>query len=154
MINVSDSVKEKPRQPAGNGKIILAQDKGSNYCYIKRIYDEDGDTYLEVDFVQFLKGDEAVEIAKREDEAPYDINENGDTIYFVYNDYYISNQNPKLRTFKLSPDVKIDLLNFGVNEKIKDNDLASLKKKELEFSPMIITSESGIVNDIVEQYIP
>ena len=154
MINVSDSVKEKPKQYAGDGKIVLAQDKGNNYCYIKKIYDKNGDTYLEVDFIQFLRGDEAVKVAKREGEAPYDINENGDTIYFVYNDYYISNQNPKLRTFKLSPDVKIDLLNFGINEEIKDNELASLKNKELEYSPMIIISESGIVNKIVEQYIP
>ena len=114
---------------------------------------------LTFDLAYFYMGDEANEIAaERGDETP------------VPNDYYIVNDNPKLRDLAVSPDVEIsvfdwnrccdervtvDLATFA--DVISDPDGFVEADGRLYYgqaSPYWITVEDGAVTSIEEQYLP
>lgn len=60
---------------------------------------DDGVVYLEVDYIQFLTGDEAAAAASaRGDESP------------PPNDYYIVNDNARLRRFAVQDDISVDVV--------------------------------------------
>lgn len=61
------------------------------YGYINRIIEKDSLKSIEVDLVKILTGDSAVTVAKNTGEAEYEITDKEDTLWFVPNDYYISN---------------------------------------------------------------
>jgi hypothetical protein len=134
-------------------QLILTMTSDSSYCYINDVIYQDDNTYLKVDFIQFFLFDKAIEEAKKRGAAEYDIEENGDTTYFVYNDYYIANDNPKLRIFKLTDSVDIKLL-----EELGDTSIDFKNKKKamrrVEFSPFIIKTEGGIITQLHEIYTP
>jgi type II secretory pathway pseudopilin PulG len=75
----------------------VATDSEPDGRYIGRITDvftEDGTRYIEIDFIQFLVGDEAAAAATAHgDESP------------PPNDYYIVNDNPMLRVFPVDDDL-------------------------------------------------
>ena len=64
--------------------------------FIKKIYKNNDKIYLDIDFVQWLTGDEAKNAAK---EDGY--------IGCCPNNYYVRNQNPQIRTYEVSENVKI-----------------------------------------------
>lgn len=83
---------EEPSATARTTGIGLDTDNGRRLAYIKRVwYDtKTSETYLTVDYAQMLTGEDAARAAEaRGDESP------------PPNDYYIVNDNPKLRTFLL-----------------------------------------------------
>ena len=134
-------------------EIKLTMTSDSSYCYIKDVINQNNRTYLKVDFIQFFRFDKAIEEAKKRGDAEYDIEENGDTTYFVYNDYYIANDNPKLRTFKLTDSTKIEFLEVlgdtGIDFKNTDKAI-----NRVEFSPFIIETEHGRILSLKEIYTP
>lgn len=134
-------------------EIQLTMTSDSSYCYIKDVINQNNRTYLTVDFIQFFTSDKAIEEAKKRGDAEYDIEENGDTTHFVYNDYYIANDNPKLRTFKLADSTKIEFLEVlgGTATDFKNTDKAM---KRVEFSPFIIVTEHGRILSLKEIYTP
>ena len=67
--------------------------EAGQYCFVTKVYDKEGDTYIDADYVQFLMGDAAIAAAKKKGEAEA-----------VQDDYYIVNDNPKIRSLKLRPD--------------------------------------------------
>ena len=95
-VKKQEKERENPESP---------QTKNSNaskieqFAFIKKIYTKSSSDFAEVDYAQFLTGDEA-------DKAAQEAGEVG-TGEDVPNDYYIKNVNGKIRTFKISQNVKI-----------------------------------------------
>ncbi|MEO5776758.1 MAG: hypothetical protein ABIQ27_07630 [Flavobacterium sp.] len=72
---------------------------------IIKVYKKDNKTFIKSDFVQYLTGDRAIEAAKKSGEADFII-KNGKKVYAVPNDYFIVNENKKIRTFELDKKVE------------------------------------------------
>jgi hypothetical protein len=127
----------------------------TKYCFIKNLTEKNGKYYVIADFVDFLTDEKAIEKAKQNGDADFDVNEKGDTIYFVYNDYYVSNVNPKLRTLELIPEIRIQLWNYPKNNGIFNAVNINELKDHLSSEPiMILKIKNGIVIEMREQYVP
>ncbi|AUC15504.1 hypothetical protein BTO06_10285 [Tenacibaculum sp. SZ-18] len=141
----------QPKTDGNSENIVLA----TKHCLINKIVIENGKKYVVADYVDFLIGDKAIEKAKENGDADYDISEKGDTLYFVNNDYYVSNVNPKLRTLELDDNVKIEIWDYfksnGVFKIVNINEL----QKYLSTKPiMILKIRNGIVMEMREQFVP
>ncbi len=135
---------------------VTLESGNNKYCYINKIKRLNNKTYIIVDYIRFLWNDEAIEAAKIDGYAEMEVN-NGDTTYFVYNDYYIVNNNPKLRTFLVSDSVIIDLVYYDPNAELKSGfKLKDIINKEFGYSdtPFVIDVKDGLVYRISEQYVP
>ena len=122
----------------------------TKYCFIKNLTEKKGKNYIVADFVDFLTDEKAVEKAKQNGDADFDINKKGDTIYFVYNDYYVSNVNPKLRTLELISNIKIELWNYPKDNGIFNTVSLNELEKNLSNNPIMILK---IKNDLPTPYI-
>lgn len=76
-------------------------------AFIKNIYEKSGDVYIDADYFQWLSESEGTCFVPRESEPVRDLPECGP------NAFLIVNENPQLRTFKLSPEVKIRVQKEG-----------------------------------------
>jgi len=132
--------------------------------YIKAIYEKDGKRYLDIDYVQYLTGDEAIRAIREDGKCPPDIYP--DPSYCIPNGYYIRNQNPKIRTFEVSKNVEILMQTYGSGKcHVKENEKVSygIFKSFWESNPVCvhlkdslynIEVKNGIVTKIAEQFIP
>ena len=69
---------------------VVTMTTEESYCYITDILNFNDTSYLKVDFIQFLTDQEAIKkVLLRNND--FDIEENGDTTYYVPNDYLIFN---------------------------------------------------------------
>ena len=130
---------------------------GEHFGVVEEVeVDASGGT-LVLDLAYFLTGEAANEAAaERGDEVP------------VPNDYYIVNDNPRLRTLTLADDVELSLLDWNdCCEERFDGDLESFAQAIDEgmleaggevyngtFSPYWLTIENGEVVRIEEQFLP
>lgn len=130
---------------------------GRSHGYIRRFYQDKGRYYVTVDYVQFLTGDAAVAAARRKGDAAVDVVK-GDTMYSVFNDYYIVNDQPRLRTLALAPDATFTFWRSGESglerypatpAKVQAN-----APKILTLSPFIIDTKNGVVTNLAEQFVP
>ncbi|MBU1177588.1 hypothetical protein KJ903_00035 [Patescibacteria group bacterium] len=138
-------------------KIIVADEKALGY--ITKVYDKDGKRYLDIDYIQWLTGEDAKQ-AMVEDGLCESV---ADCV--VTNDYHIKNQNSKIRTFEISTDTKIymqtlDIETKGINwdQEITYDIFKGLFATEVieqqQYIPYHISIKDGIVIEIAEQYIP
>lgn len=127
--------------------------------YVKKVYTKAGKNYLDIDYIQWLTG-AAAQKAMREDGA---CPKTGECI--VYNDYYIRNQNPLIRTFEISPTVDITMQTYSMEttgqiqaQKISfaqfSQIFASSAWSHLKDAPYIVEISSNQIVRITEQYIP
>ncbi|MGB9847855.1 MAG: peptidoglycan-binding domain-containing protein [Minisyncoccia bacterium] len=108
--------------------------------YIKAVYEQNGKRYLDIDYVQWLTGKDAIRAAIEDGECfigentsqlleeleKFDISSGYGKFGLCAPDgYYIRNQNSKIRTFEISNDVQIIMQTYGsgqchmeTNEKI------------------------------------
>ncbi len=148
----SDEYKTEKTTIKPESKKIALETK---HCFVKEVTKKGEKYFIIADYIDFLTNEKAVEKAKEQGEAEYDISEKGDTIYFVYNDYYISNVNPKLRTLELSSDVKIELWNYPKNNGLFSKVSITEFIDHLKAEPiLILTIENGVVTEMKEQYTP
>jgi hypothetical protein len=113
---------------------------------------------LEFDLAYFLTGEEANAAAE----------EHGDEVP-VPNDYYIVNDNPKIRTLGVAPDLEIVLFDWdrcceetisgsleGLAEAINGGEPVTVDGHLYQgpLSPYWLTVEGGAVTRIEEQYLP
>jgi len=122
------------------------------YCFIEKVYEKEGTTYIDADYIQFLMGKPAVEAArKRGDAEPFV--RNGDTTWSVPNDYYILNENKKIRSLALKPDFR--LVTVEKPEAKEVSGVGYLKKyaKDLVFV-LTLDATDSTVTVIKEQYLP
>jgi hypothetical protein len=129
---------------------------GRHFGFVRSVSPEA--STLELDLAYFLTGEEASEAAAEHgDEAP------------PPNDYYIVNDNDRLRTLDLSPDLQILLLDWErccdetLSATVEDFATAIAASEPIEidghvyygaFSPYWLTVEGGVVTTIEEQYLP
>ena len=115
---------------------------GRHFGYWKTF--EIGDTiaYGEFDLAYFLSGDAAAKAAKEHgDQSP------------PPNDYYIVNDNPKLRTLIAEGDTKVMVLG-GDGTKLTASNVADFAVDRNQTSGYWVTIVKGIVTEIEEQYQP
>ncbi len=144
-----EPVSGNPEEQSG---IQITNESGSmKYCYIVELKEEKGERYLVADFVQFLYGDKAVEVAKKRGFAEFDIEENGDTVYSVTNNYVILNDNPKLRTFRLPENTYIRVIDFSKESRVRENVSPSKISTDGLYT---ITYTNGVLDSIWEEYLP
>jgi len=118
-----------------------SQAEAGQYCYIKTVYNkEDGAAYIDADYIQFLMGDAAVAAAKKKKDS-------------VMDDYYIINDNTKIRSLKLNARFEFTVV---------END-ASAGKTAMDYLQSAIKNnwvlvlyfnEKGEVVRIKEQFLP
>jgi hypothetical protein len=130
-------------------------DDGRHFGFVRSV-DAEAGTFV-YDLAEFLTGEEANQAAV-EDGAI----EEGDS---VPNDYYIRNQNPRLRTLTLAEDARIQILDWAhCCDEFLDAELESFAQGfeeddptgtyRGETSPYWVTVEDGVVTQIQEQYLP
>ena len=128
-------------------------DDGRHFGYIRSI--DTASQTMVFDLAYFLTGDEANEAAE----------EHGDEVP-VPNDYYIVNDNPKLRTLAVAPDVEIWVIDWGnCCDPVKGEvqpfvDAFGTKQHAWDAmyqgaeSQYWVTVDDGVVVEIEEQYLP
>jgi hypothetical protein len=124
------------------------------YCYIKKIYTKGDASYVDADFIQFLYGDKAIAAARKNHDAEMSVKD-GDTTYSVPNDYYILNENSKIRTLALDNQVKCTAVVYEDSRVVlKEVTLDQLKAKYKDNIYIITLGKDSLITQIKEQYVP
>lgn len=129
------------------------------YCFINRVVGNNSDYFVDVDLIEVLTGDSAVEIAKEIGQAEFEINESGDTSWFVPNDYFILNTKIDSSLFQLGKDCKIifyvsdETTNYQLVEK-RDISVDNFRKNTLRDKIFEIQISNDIVTVIKEFWTP
>ncbi|HLK98711.1 MAG TPA: hypothetical protein VK364_13150 [Hymenobacter sp.] len=130
---------------------------GRNHGYVRRFYQEQGQYYLTVDYIQFLTGGAALAAARRKGDALAEV-QNGDTVHSVFNDYYIINDDAQLRTLHLADQATLTFWRSGKNglEQYSASPAQVLAQTPdaLRLSPFIVETKQGLVVSATEQYVP
>ena len=142
--------------PTESPTVAPELEDGRHFGYVRSV--DPGAPALEFDLAEFYTGDEANEIAaERGDEVP------------VPNDYYIVNDNPRLRTLALSAGLELELLDwnrccdetFSPTLQEFADAIASGQPTEIgdhlmygALSQYWLTVEDGVITRIEEQYLP
>jgi hypothetical protein len=134
---------------------VAAENNRHEYAFIVGHIQKDESSFIEADDIQYLTGQAAVSAAVKRHEADSFQTEDGKTHVDVPNDYFIINDNKKIRLLCLSKNCSIELvINPEATPPIRDNTLQSLKKVDKE-SPFLLTiNEKGMVIKIKEIFVP
>jgi hypothetical protein len=145
--NVFDSVNKV--------QVDTIQKNKDEYANIVRIIQRGDTVFLEVDYIQYLTGDAAIDAAKKAHQADTFQDANGKTQIAVPNDFFIVNENKKLRQLPIAKDCVFDfILNPERTNAIEDNSLKSLKKIHTD-GPFILTLDNkGFIKKIKEVFLP
>lgn len=128
---------------------------GTHYCYIRKVY-RNGDRYfIDADLIEFFRGDAAVEAARKAGEAQNQVDEAGDTLYSVPDDYYIINPEEAIKTFEMGRQAPVKLWLFTEEGEMVDaRGIEDLRKKDLKYAPFLIELNNGVASRVAEQYVP
>ena len=133
-INNNDSIKEEHANIIG---IVSSNDT----------------VFIDVDYIQYLTGQQAINAAKKNKDADT-TGENGKIHVSIPNDYYIVNESKKIRRLKLSEKVAFELIiNPDRTHPIIDNSSISFEKIYRD-SPFILTISNNEVVKIKELFLP
>lgn len=127
--------------------------KQQQHAFIKGLTEIQDSVFIDADYIQFLMGKEAIEAAKKAGEADTTIGANGQMEIGITGDYFILNENNKIRRLRLADSCSYRLIDWLDREYLLKNDLESLKKIYTE-NPFVLTIENNIVIDIEEVYTP
>lgn len=128
--------------------------------YIKNIYARDGIKYIEIDYIQWLQGDEALQAMHEDGEC------DGIDNCFVPNDYYIRNPDTTITTHKISQKTSFTMQtykmlergNMTTDEKLSYSNFASIftdsEESSVKFAPYHLTLKNHIIVAVTEQYVP
>jgi hypothetical protein len=150
----SDTESPEPSEtPSESESPAVALEDGRHFGDIVSIDVED--QTLVLDLAYFLTGAEANEAA----------DEHGDEVP-VPNDYYIVNDNPKLRTLDVAPDVEVLVIDWGNCCELQEGEIQpfvdAFATEDHAWDAMYqgsdswywLTVEDGVVVEIEEQYLP
>ncbi len=141
-----------------------ADETEKTLVYIKDVYESAGEIFLDVDFVEWLEGEEAIEAMKEDGECPQDVYP--DPSYCIPNGYYIRNQDSTVETLRVSKNAEFTVHTYASGEchveweeKISYETFKSFWKEDppclhLKEMPYNIESRNEAVVKISEQYIP
>lgn len=127
--------------------------------YIKKVYTKGGKNYLNIDYIQWLTGAEAQKAMQEDGQCP----KTGECI--VFDDYYIRNVNPLIRTFEIAADAEITMQTYDMEETglIQPQKISFAQfswiftpkvNSRLKDVPYIVEISSNQIVKINEQYIP
>ncbi len=122
------------------------------YCYVNKAYESNDVLFIEVDFIEYYYGKKAVKKAKEYGEAEYDIDKKGDTLYYLYKNYYINNQNPDTRVLEIDDRARVRIDNL--NQISKGFPLKAFQKIIASKPILILETNNGIVYKITQQKLP
>jgi hypothetical protein len=144
-----------------NDYMPVPRDSETHTSYIDQIYQENGQTYIKADFIEWYEGEEANKIFREREQDP-EMTEAPDG-------YYIVNDDTQLQTLQIASDAKVymqiynrtgnvDEASTKWNEEISVAKFVSLLSDESEMSmkgfPYHLTIENGIIVKITQQFIP
>ncbi|GGH57448.1 hypothetical protein HNQ91_000219 [Filimonas zeae] len=148
----ADSTTSAEKTPEVEQVAVTPQDKPAEgqYCFIEKVYEKEGVAYIDADYIQFLMGKAAVTAARKKGDAE-PLVRNGDTTWSVPNDYYILNENRKIRTLALQPGFRLVTVK-------QPGDVPGVEylKKYAKDAVFILTLDAAdsTVTQIKEQYLP
>ena len=127
----------------------------NEYAFIVGNFQKGDSTFIDADYIQYLTGQSAIDAAVKKHEADTFQTEDGKIHVNVPDDYFIVNDNKKIRRLFLDKNCSIELvINPDGLPPITDNSLQSLKKVDHE-SPFLLTlNDKGIVIKIKEIFVP
>jgi hypothetical protein len=125
------------------------------YADIIRIWQKGDTTFLEVDYIQYLTGDAAIEAAKKVHQADTFQTQDGIIHIDIPNDYFIVNESKKIRRLSLANDCAFDLIiNPDRTHPITNNSLKSLHTIYSD-SPFILTlNDKDFIIKVKEVFTP
>ncbi|MBX4261166.1 hypothetical protein KTC96_07865 [Clostridium estertheticum] len=101
------SIDETKTQVIVSPKAII---ESKQIGYISNVYDKNGKRYLSFGDVKFLIGNDAIEAAKKDGNALYE-----DGKYYVYDDYYIFDNNKTIKNYVIASTASLNVLGFLIN---------------------------------------
>lgn len=122
--------------------------------YIKDAYLKNGKRYIDIDYIQFLTGEEGLKAAIEDGRDCPDIN------YCLPNGFYVRNQNPQLRTFEIKEGISVKLVtqfvysDDGIRYIGFEDQFIGYIKSNQNNNPFDIKIENQVVTEISERYIP
>jgi hypothetical protein len=164
--NTNENIPEDPAVQPPTDNLASSSEGTTPYVaekqigYIKNVYTKSGKNYLDIDYVQWLTGDAAEKAMREDGRCP----KTGECI--VYDDYYIRNQNPLIRTLEIAPEVKIVMQTYDAERtgNVMNNQEISLDQfkgifsskewSHLKDAPYIVEISNQQIIKITEQYIP
>lgn len=143
--------------PSSGGKTAPEEpppaETGREFAFIRKMSAKSGTWYMTVDYAQWLTGDAAAKAAKAHgDESP------------PPNDYYVVNDNPKLRTFPVSDAATVQFKGPGIwkwaGESIPIDQFASgfngsgPDVNRLKETYYWVVLKNGTITGVEEQWVP
>ena len=115
-----------------------------------------GTNYINIDYVQWLTGEAGIKKALADKSSCVQKDDNGN--YYLLDDYYISNDSKKIRTFPLATNCKLQIVNWGDEDitiiNVKINKFISTFKGEDNSMLVDINVVNGIAVALDEVYTP
>lgn len=126
-----------------------------HYANVVDVINRNDSTFIDADYIQYLLGEKAIEAARKANEVDTIRNPDGTIEFAVPNDYFIVNENTKVRRISIATNCQFDLiLNPDRTHKISDNKLADFRKIYKD-SPFILTlNQKGQITKIKEVFLP
>ncbi|MCG2695828.1 MAG: GPI anchored serine-threonine rich family protein [Candidatus Portnoybacteria bacterium] len=120
--------------------------------YIKKVYEKGGKRYLDIDYVQWLEGEEAIKAAAEDTDClPEKISICAPSIDYGF---YIRNENPKVRTFAIAKNADIRIAIDGVfvhEERSQDGFIGNESVSHLKNTFYAIGIENNEIMKITEK---
>jgi len=120
------------------------------HCFVKKVFRKNGVIFIEADFVSYFEGKKAVEKAKENNEAEYDIDKDGDTLYFLYDNYYLYNANTNVRRLEINDKARVQ----GINQISNGFPLKAFENSIADNPIMVLEINDGIIYKISRQKLP
>ncbi len=133
-----------------SGKSKLKFEK--KYCYINKVYKSNEVVFIEADIIEYYQGKKAVKKAREYGDAEYDLDKNGDTLYFLYNNYYIHNQSSKSIILELDDKARVKI--ESVNRISNGFPLKAFQKIIKDKPILVLEINNGIVYKITQKKLP
>ncbi len=107
-----------------------------------------------IDYVEMYTGDEAIEKALEDDSDVVETDEHGKK--YIPNDYYIRNNNPRLRVYDLTRNCKIQMVNMdGASDHLTTVTFKKFVSMNEDYQRLMhITLKNGMITAMKEQYLP
>lgn len=143
-----DELKEEEKLRKTLIKASEKKEYRRRYCILNKVYKNNGIIFIEADFVDFFKGEKAVQKAKEQGKAMQAITSKGDTLYSLPEKYFVSNVNPKIRVLKVNDNVRLKNIK---NSSEANYSLALFQKIIKDKSLLVLEMSDGVVYGIFKK---
>ena len=126
-----------------------------HFAFIIGIHPQKDSTVIDVDYIQYLTGQTAIEAAAKVHEADSFKTADGKFSATIPNDYFILNENTRIRSLALAKNCVFDLIiNPDRTPPVTDNSLSSFMKAYKDNPFRLSLSNDNKVLSIKEIFVP